>query len=619
MRFICALAGALVLLMLLVAMPVAANGQSGTTLSATVDVTPHWTTTYGWTIDKSASPDTLDMFCGDSGTVTYTITVTKDAGTTEAWVDGQICVTNGGAVATEDLAITVDVVKLGGPAPPILASATVDVSGNPVLDPGESGCYNYRIDIPSPIAGATYKVTAHITITNHSGHLGEAFGPDPSATTVWPASPTLINDAINVDDTNGGSWLFTDGGSVSYDRTFTCCGDTGTHENTATIRETGQSDPASVTVTCYELEITKDASTSFDRTYLWTIGKSADQSTLTLSKGQQYLINYVVTVDTNGYTDSNWAADGTITVHNPAPIGATITGISDIVSPDIAATVDFSSVTFPYTLAAGGDLIGTYRASLPDATARTNTATATLQNYGYSPDGSSTATGSTDFSGTADVDFSTATMTEYDECIDVSDTYAGDLGTICLGDAPKTFTYSRWIGPYDTCGEYTVENTATFTGQDPGATGSASRTVNVNVPCAGGCTLTPGYWKTHSEKGPAPYDDTWAQLPGGADTSFYSSGTTYYQVLWTPPAGGNSYYILSSQYIAAQLNVLNGASTPPDIVPAMSFADTFFNTYTPATAGAWKGNSAMRKQAIAYASVLSDYNSGLIGPGHCSE
>ena len=39
---------------------------------------------------------------------------------------------------------------------------------------------------------------------------------------------------------------------------------------------------------------------------------------------------------------------------------------------------------------------------------------------------------------------------------------------------------------------------------DTGATGESSWTVNVNVACSQGCTLTQGYWKTHSRKGPAP-------------------------------------------------------------------------------------------------------------------
>ena len=62
--------------------------------------------------------------------------------------------------------------------------------------------------------------------------------------------PTVVNGSVNVDDTNGMSWLFTDSGTQTYTKTFRCDEDKGTHDNTATIRETGQSDDARVTVTC---------------------------------------------------------------------------------------------------------------------------------------------------------------------------------------------------------------------------------------------------------------------------------------------------------------------------------------------------------------------------------
>jgi hypothetical protein len=426
-------------------LPALADGQAGTTLSATVDVTPHWTITYHWTIDKSVAPDTWNLFRGDSGTSQYTISVTKDSGTEEAWVEGQVCVTNGGAVATENLAIEAMLQDGYGSPNDFLTSAPVDVSGYPVIPAGGYHCYDYHVNIPitdgmypQPHAGGTYKVTANVTITNHSGHLGTPFGPSPSDTTVFPGSPTLVNDTIKVDDTNDGSWTFNSSGSVSYTKTFTCDSDAGTHNNTATIQETSQSDGASVTVNCYALEVTKDASTSFKRTYSWTIDKSADQSALTLSIGQQFLVNYSVKVDAT-YTDSDWAVNGNIYVYNPAPIAAMLNSVSDVVSPDIAATVD-CDVSFPYSLAAGGRLTCTYSASLPDASSRTNTATATLQNYDYDYEMNATPGGTTDFSGTAAVDFSTATINHVDECIDVSDTYAGSLGEVCYSNVPNRET-----------------------------------------------------------------------------------------------------------------------------------------------------------------------------------
>jgi hypothetical protein len=204
---------------------------------------------------------------------------------------------------------------------------------------------------------------------------------------------------------------------------------------------------------------------------------------------------------------------------------------------------------------------------------------------------------------------------EIDECVDVNDSYAGFLGTVCYPDVPKTFTYSRWVGPYDVCGTYSVDNTADFVTNDTGATGSSSWNIPVDVPCIEGCTLTQGYWKTHSEYGPAPYDETWAMLPYGANTPFYISGQSYYQVLWTPPKGGNVYYILAHQFIAAQLNQLNGSASTADVAAAMAWADGFFSSHTPGD----KFSKAEKLMANSYADLLDQYNNGLIGPGHCSE
>jgi len=61
-----------------------AQGQSGTTLTATVTVSPHWAIKYGWTIEKSVLPAEWNLFKGDEGTSQFTIVVTKDNGTEEA-------------------------------------------------------------------------------------------------------------------------------------------------------------------------------------------------------------------------------------------------------------------------------------------------------------------------------------------------------------------------------------------------------------------------------------------------------------------------------------------------------------------------------------------------------
>ena len=101
---------------------------------------------------------------------------------------------------------------------------------------------------------------------------------------------------------------------------------------------------------------------------------------------------------------------------------------------------------------------------------------------------------------------------------------------------------------------------------------------------------------------------------------FFLSGQTWYQVFWTAPAG-NAYYNLAHQYMAAELNTLNGAAVPANVQTALNTATTLFNTYTPAEIAALKGKNgnALRAQFIELAGLLGSYNEGKIGPGHCDE
>jgi len=133
----------------------------------------------------------------------------------------------------------------------------------------------------------------------------------------------------------------------------------------------------------------------------------------------------------------------------------------------------------------------------------------------------------------------------------------------------------------------------------------------------GGCTGTVGYWKNHTKYSSAKRDATWDKIgASGEDTKFFLSGKTYLQVLKTP-TGGNAYYILAYQYIAAKLNILRGAGAPTEVVTAIAESKKLFSTYTPAQIAALSGSSALRKKFIQYATLLGKYNNGEIGPGHC--
>lgn len=125
-----------------------------------------------------------------------------------------------------------------------------------------------------------------------------------------------------------------------------------------------------------------------------------------------------------------------------------------------------------------------------------------------------------------------------------------------------------------------------------------------------GCTYTQGFWK-NKKKGPFP-------APYARDAVFYLSGMTWQEVLETPPAG-NAYYQAAHQFIAAALNVANGASSPGEVDDALGQADDLFSTYTPDEIAALRGNNSLRKAFIAISKTLDDYNQGEIGPGHCDD
>ncbi len=358
------------------------------------------------------------------------------------------------------------------------------------------------------------------------------------------------------------------------------------------------------------LEVDVSAQPALTRTFTWTIDKVCEPGELWLSLGETGTVHYTVALAATS-VDGGFHVRGLITLTNPGASPVTITGVSAVVAPSIPATVD-CSVSFPYDLPAGETLACTYAADLPcTMTRNVNVTVVTSQG---------------DCTGQGVSDFAYADLEEVDECVDVLDSLAGDLGTVWADEAPKTLAYDLPVGPFTEAGDVFIENAAAFLTNDTSATGSDECAVCAHV-CEeeAGCTRTPGYWKTHSERGPASYDDTWAELPEGAATDFFLSGKSYYQVLWTPKRG-NVYYILAFQYIAAELNMLSGASAPDDVLAAFDEATELFDTYTPAQLAKQhgKGKKAKRDQNLrehflCLAEVLRAYNSGELGPGHCPD
>lgn len=485
------------------------------------------------------------------------------------------------------------IVLLGcGSSQPELESSAKAASVEPILVSGNPDCYTLG-DLAPDFDGFEFKPQPE---------------PPTSGTYTFPDGVNTVTITLNqpyVDwsSTIGIDMVLVKGGPnanlYKYDpKSF---GDTGLHPP-INPRNNKFYDISHVTF-CYnyEVEVEKTAETSFVRTYNWDIAKNAAETGLTLQQGEVYGMAYNVNVFSTGYEDSDWTVEGAISVTNPAPVDATVASVTDnLDGTDI--DVDCGGVSFPYELAPGETLVCSYSAVLQGTISGTNIATATTSGKVKS--------GST----SVDFGFDNADIIGIDECVDVDDDPYGHLGTVCIADSPKVFEYTMEIGPYEDCGLFIFENTARFEAEDTGAEGSVSVLVEIDVECIVGCTLTRGYWQTHSEYGPAPYDDTWAMLADGADTLFFLSEASYYQVIWTSPEG-NPYEILASQYIAAELNMLNNADFT-DAAQAFNEATNLFNQYTPEEVA--QMDNSDKGVFIDLAAILDEYNNGLIGPGACN-
>ncbi|WP_460846340.1 hypothetical protein [Nocardioides ultimimeridianus] len=311
-----------------------------------------------------------------------------------------------------------------------------------------------------------------------------------------------------------------------------------------------------------EPTVVKDASGAYDTTWNWGITKDVDK-TLVKQVGGTATFNYTVSVTHDAGTNSNVTVSGTIDVSNPNFDSAfnivplTISGISDQLSDGTVCTVDTSG---GLTLTAFDNLFpySCHLAGLP-AGQLDNTATATWGAQTLS-NGSDLTAGSADFTFSA-ISFS---QTAIDDAVNVTDTYAGTLGTVTATDpSPTTFTYARTVPvPAHDCLSY--DNTATFTTDTSGTTGSASQTVMVCGAARTGA-LTMGFWQNKNGQAiikaasePALINWLKTYAPFGDITATNATGMATYvtNVIKAANASGSSMNaMLKAQMLSTALDV----------------------------------------------------------------
>ena len=208
---------------------------------------------------------------------------------------------------------------------------------------------------------------------------------------------------------------------------------------------------------------TANAYPSYTRTFAWTIAKSAEQSRIT-SSASQATAQYTVSVSHDAGTDSEWRLAGSIRVANPG--AASMTGLNLTAQADGGVCV--------VTDGTGAEVLaGSHRDFAYHCEFASAPSTGTVAIAGTYTGGQVDAS--------AGFNFASAVVNDVDENVTVTDSMAGQLGTIAMtSPSPTLFSYARTLnGVAGTC--TSTNNTAAFTTNDTGATGSASKSVQLCV------------------------------------------------------------------------------------------------------------------------------------------
>ncbi len=401
-------------------------------LQITKTVVPTFIRSFTWTIQKDVTPASIDLFDGQSQPVNYTVAVVKSAPVDTAHaISGTVTIKNTSNTS------------------PVIINQPVDKTANGVAITLNCGTGTW----PRVIAGngqivCTYPATTvpgvssanEVTVTTTSGtesKISEAYGF---------TLPTITNgDRITVTDSNTTTVFgpYTASATKNYSQDLSCTTQTmtnyvsgkatGNKLNTAQIKfgaVNGPSDNATVAVSCYRLNVNKTANPTLTRTWNWNIAKDVNTSVVNLYEDGSATLSYTVTVSSSGFSDSNRAATGSITVNNPAPKAASVSSLTDVVPGATAVITGTGCTASPYTVPANGSLTCTY-----DATGFTTGATvtnkATAVAYGK------------EYTGTADINFGQAVITPINPTVNVTDTNkTSPLGSVAVGEAPKEFKYT---------------------------------------------------------------------------------------------------------------------------------------------------------------------------------
>ncbi|MCD6641042.1 MAG: prealbumin-like fold domain-containing protein [Nocardioides sp.] len=332
--------------------------------TATNEVTATYDVDHNWQVHKSVDDTAIDVPQGTQATFNYVVEL-EALPRTESGLElgGTLTVTNPN---DHDMMVTVADVVRGDQACTFTGAdesaaaghqVTLDAGANPLAytcpagtdttDAGTStGTVTWDRDLYPSAGTITYPVTASADYT---------FVVDQS--TDWE---TTVTDTFNggapqtLGTWNWGEVWAADGHTVeagSYPRTVPGVpGECTTYRNTAAESADETTDSTSVEVCVgMDLDITKDATLGYHRTYDWLIDKSGPGTVFTGRNAQgelERMVRFGIDVTADGYHDSDWGLGGTIKVDNPNswPVTGTLTDTVVIDTRTLTCTIDATDV-----------------------------------------------------------------------------------------------------------------------------------------------------------------------------------------------------------------------------------------------------------------------------------
>jgi hypothetical protein len=217
------------------------------------------------------------------------------------------------------------------------------------------------------------------------------------------------------------------------------------------------------------------ASTKIDRSWQWSLEEHASPAQVTLYVGQSRQQSFVLSAATAGSADTRWLVGGVLSIKpDPIVLMTSIDGMLYTGPPESYTLTPFAITNCPGGLPqmVVSHVVCTYEVPAPQA----NTGFVGVTAHGCIAGDCSYDSKSS----SPPFDFANATIVEHRQCVTASESVAGRLGSVCASSAPASFTATRTIGPYSSCGNYVVASSSSLT-SDGSVVGTAAATASVNV------------------------------------------------------------------------------------------------------------------------------------------